>query len=1575
MAKINFRNQKKQINNLNFTNFDAIKVTVASPEQIRAWSYGEVKKPETINYRTFKPERDGLFCDRIFGPTKDWECHCGKYKYIKHKGTICDRCGVEVTESKVRRERFAHINLAVPVAHLWFLRKPPSRIGILLNMKISDLEKIIYYTRYVITDDLKDHSGFFCLIEKGTLLRGEEFDIFKYGINSPIVKEEFKTIFDGIVVEKIILDSDRTKALKQLKLLVKNQIDLTKISSDEIIQKIFESIEKGDIYYKVYFKPHSAYCYSDLNLVSRNEINKIFSENFEKDDTILITESDKKIKIEFFDIEKDNFYNELRKNNEILGKYDGQLKIEVFKNEIPFIKNFSKPGSTLLLEENDVKNIQNGFCNNLKVNIGATAIRELLEKINLNVESENIYREIKKIKSDAERARLIRKLRVVEGFLESKTRPEWMVLTALPVIPPDLRPLVALDGGRFAASDLNDLYRRIINRNNRLRHIEQLKAPAVMINNEKRLLQEAVDALIDNDSRTRPITGAGNRPLKSLSDTLKGKQGRFRQNLLGKRVDYSGRSVIVVGPNLKLSQCGLPKEMALELFKPFIIRELIKQENATLKSAKKMLERGDPKVWNILEKVTQNHSILLNRAPTLHRLGIQAFNPVLVEGKSIQLHPLTCSAFNADFDGDQMAVHLPISLEAQLEAKVLMMATKNILSPASGKPIAVPSQDMVLGSCYLTKEKFGVLGEGKIFSSANEVISAYQSEKVDLQARIKVLNITNIRDEKLKDSEQLDVSKWKNYKSENGKEIINYTTVGRILFNERLPKSNDGSYILGYQNKSMTKKELGILVDGCYKKLGQFGTTVLLDEIKKIGYKYATLAGISISINEMKIPPKKEKMVTEAKIKIKEIEGQAKLGLITESERYNKIIDIWTKVTDEVADIMFDEMRKEETEIYKTGKNRFNSIFMMANSGARGSRQQVRQLAGMRGLMAKPQKKLTGGVGEIIETPIISNFREGLTVLEYFISTHGGRKGLADTALKTAEAGYLTRRLVDVAHDVVVREEDCKTINGVFIGTLRSGYEIIEKIDERVIGRVALDNVVDIVHDEIIVKRGELISSEKAQKLIEAGIDKIGIRSILTCESERGVCAKCYGINPATGRQVEVGEAVGILAAQSIGEPGTQLTLRTFHIGGAASRVIQRSEVYAENNGTADYYNLKTIQNREGETIVLSRNAELAYTESPVHRRHVYQIPYGAVIEVHDGEYIEIKVDAVTGIKKNVLIAKWDPHSKPIISEFEGTVHFVNVKDGVTLHKEKSKITGQIERVIVEHSSDRKSPKIVIKKDNKIVVEYPLPVDTTLVAHDGDKIKVGDILAKIPQEFSKSKDITGGLPRVAELFEGRRPRSAAVISEIDGVVHLGGTTSRGSIKVEVENLETQMKKSYIIPTGRHLVVYEGDRVKEGEVLSDGAINPHDILKVKGPKEVQEYLVNEIQQVYRLQGVTINDKHIEIIVRQMLSNVRIVDSGDSKYLNGEIVSRHKYEIDRRIVKEKNGKSPLAYPILLGITKASLSSDSFISAASFQETTRILTEAAVSGQIDRLRGLKENVSIGHLIPAGTGIVIAK
>jgi DNA-directed RNA polymerase subunit beta' len=1570
----NAQHRKKKFNELNFNDFDAIKMTVASPEQIKSWSYGEVKKPETINYRTFKPERDGLFCDRIFGPIKNWECHCGKYKYIKHKGTICDRCGVEVTESKVRRERFGHIELAVPVAHLWFLKKAPSRIGILLNMKVSDLDKVIYYSKYIVVKDLKDRLECFSILKNGMLLTREEYNLFKFGLNSVVVQEEFKGIINGLIVDKLTFNSNnKENVIKDIIKLIKNQTHISE--RDEIAKKIFDHIQQGHNYYKVYFKPHLIYCYEDISLSQCDKLYKILLSNFKPGDTnVIITKYDKKIKIEFFDIKKNDSFNNIRKYEKCLNEYEQYLNIITIKNNIPFIKKFTNAENYCILEENCIKNFQDGFGNLLKVDIGAGGIKKLLENIDLNSEVNNISIAIKKVKSDFERSKLIRKLRIVEGLLNCKSKPEWMILTVLPVLPPDLRPLVALDGGRFASSDLNDLYRRIINRNNRLRHIEKLKAPLVMINNEKRLLQEAVDALIDNDLRPFPVIGAGNRNLKSLSEALKGKQGRFRQNLLGKRVDYSGRSVIVVGPNLKLNQCGLPKEMALEIFKPFIIRELVKQENMTFRSARKMLEKNDVRVWNILADIVKEYSILLNRAPTLHRLSIQAFNPILVDGKSIQLHPLTCAAFNADFDGDQMAIHLPMSIEAQIEAKVLMMATRNILSPASGKPIMIPSQDMILGICYLTKEKKGVRGEGKVFSSVNEVIYAYQANVIDLHAKIKVFGITNLCNCKIDNKLQLifDV----NLQYCNNHITLDYTTVGRVLFNENLPKNNDGSYILGYQNINITKKELAYIINRCYTELGEYTTVMLLDNMKKIGYQYATLAGISISIDEMKVPLKKENMINEAKVKIKEIEKQARFGLITEAERYNKIIDIWTEVTDEVADIMFDEMKEQEVEYYKIGQGRFNSVFMMADSGARGSRQQVRQLAGMRGLMAKPQKKLTGRVGEIIETPIISNFREGLSVLEYFISTHGGRKGLADTALKTAEAGYLTRRLVDVAHDIVIKEDDCGTVNGIVVGTLYNGDEIVEKIDERVIGRVSLDNIIDIVNNKIIINKGELITKTKIDKVLKAGIDKIGIRSILTCESPYGVCSKCYGSDLATGKQVEKGEAVGIIAAQSIGEPGTQLTLRTFHIGGAASRVVQRSEIYAENDGEVEYNNLKVIQNEKGDTIVLSRNTELSYIESSGYRKLMYQIPYGAIIKIKDKQKIKINIDPITGIKKNVLIVKWDPHSKPIISEFNGIIHFIDIQEGVTLQKDKSKITGQIERVIIEHSFDKKNPRILIKDyDNTTLIEYPLPIGTNLITYDKEEVKIGDILAKIPQEFAKSKDITGGLPRVAELFEARKPRDVAIISDIDGIIHLCGHTTKGNIKIEVKNNETNIKKNYIIPIGRHIIVYEGDKVNEGDALSDGAVNPHDILKVKGPKEVQEYLVNEIQQIYRLQGVTINDKHIEIIVKQMLSNVKIVDSGDSRYLNGEIISRYKYEEECNHIKNTNGKLPSAQPILLGITKASLSSSSFISAASFQETTRILTEAAVFGQIDNLRGLKENVSIGHLIPAGTGFRIEK
>ncbi len=1370
--------KKRKSDSLDFFDFNAIRLSIASPEQIANWSYGEVKKPETINYRTLKPERDGLFCERIFGPARDFECACGKYRWVKFKGIVCDRCGVEVTESKVRRERMGHIELAVPVAHVWFLKKTPSRVGIILDMKTSDLERVVYYAQYIVLDDLVDSSG--------------------------------RTVY-----------------------------------------------KQGD-----------------------------------------------------------------------------------------------------LLNEDEVRKARAEFRTKLKVDIGAGAIHALLSKVKPKEESEQILATLANVTSEAERSKLIRRLRILQGFLESGNAPEWMILTTLPVIPPELRPLVPLEGGRFATSDLNDLYRRIINRNNRLKHIEALRAPEVMIFNEKRLLQEAVDALFENGARGRVVVGAGNRPLKSLSDILKGKQGRFRQNLLGKRVDYSGRSVIVVGPKLKLNQCGLPKEMALELFRPFIIRELMKTESLTLKAAKRMFEKVRPEIWDILEFVTRSHPVLLNRAPTLHRLGIQAFEPVLIEGKAIQLHPLTCAAFNADFDGDQMAVHVPLSQEAQLEAKLLMMASNNIISPASGKPIAVPSHDMVLGLAYLTKEKLGELGEGMIFGDVSEVVTAYQNRKADLHARIKLRGINAIIEEELPKEQRMDPKAWKDC-----------TTVGRVLFNELVPTE------LRYLNKPQGKKELSQLVERCFKELGHSRTVQLLDDLKRSGFHYATVAGLSISVSDMHIPKIKKDEIAEARRKVKLIEQQAKNGVITESERYNKIIDIWTHVTERISDVMFDAMKDDERKNYKAGESRFNSVYLMADSGARGSRQQVRQLAGMRGLMAKPQKKLTGGVGEIIEQPIVSNFREGLTVLEYFISTHGGRKGLADTALKTADAGYLTRRLVDVAHDLVITEEDCGTINGVRLGNLSAGDEIIESLDERLLGRVVLEDVVVAVQDgkktveKTIVEAGEYVNAEMQMEIKAAGLEMVRARSVLTCEARQGVCAKCYGMNNANGRLVEVGEAVGIIAAQSIGEPGTQLTLRTFHIGGAASRVTKRAQAVTVKGGAVELKNVRTIKNRDGQIIVVSRAGVALVHDKASGTAEENKIPYGARLKVADGG------KAAPG----EVIADWDPYTMPIVSEHEGAVVLKDVREGVSLRTDLNKITGIVERRIIEQETRRGdrgegarrlNPRVVVEKGGKDVSAFPLPTDTILIAAEGQAVHVGDILAKIPQEVTKSKDITGGLPRVSELFEARRPKNSAVISEIEGVVSLG-IGAKGLVQVSVRNEETDMVREYLIPQGKHLVVYEGDRVGVGEAITDGAINPHDVLHVKGIKEVQEFLVNAIQEVYRLQGVSISDRHIECIVRQMLQNVKIDSSGDTPFLKGEIVNRFYFADENRKTKEKGGKEAQAEPVLLGITKASLASSSFVSAASFQETTRVLTEAATTSKIDYLKGLKENVIIGHMIPAGTGL----
>ncbi len=1374
--------KKKKGDELDFYDFDAIRISLASPEQILSWSYGEVKKPETINYRTLKPERDGLFCERIFGPVRDFECACGKYRWIKFKGIVCDRCGVEVTESKVRREHMGHIELAVPIAHVWFLKKTPSRMGIVLDMKTADLERVAYYAMYVVLDDLVDSSG---------------------------------------------------RAV-----------------------------------------------YKCRDLISEEEVRKAKAE----------------------------------------------------------------------------------FKSKLKVGIGAGAVQALLAKVKPDEEVASLSEEVAGVTSETERLRLIRRLRILQGFVESGNKPEWMVTTTLPVIPPELRPLVPLEGGRFATSDLNDLYRRIINRNNRLKHIEALRAPEVMIFNEKRLLQEACDALFENGARGRVVVGAGSRPLKSLSDILKGKQGRFRQNLLGKRVDYSGRSVIVVGPNLKLNQCGLPKEMALELFKPFIVRELMKMEGLTLKAAKRMFDKASAQIWDILEFVTRKHPVLLNRAPTLHRLGIQAFEPILIEGKSIQLHPLTCAAFNADFDGDQMAVHVPLSQEAQLEARMLMMASNNIMSPASGKPIAAPSHDMVLGLHYLTKYKVGERGEGMVFSDIAEAMTAYQNRKVDLHARVKVRGVNDVGEGRGGKS-AVKPADWKDW-----------TTVGRVLFNEMLPSE------LRFINQEMGKKQLSLLVDRCYKNLGNYRTVLLLDDLKGTGYHFATLAGLSISISDMHIPTIKREVIANARKKVKEIESQSKTGLITENERYNKIIDIWTHVTNRVADVMFDEMKKEEFEKYEAGRPRFNSIFLMANSGARGSRQQVSQLAGMRGLMARPQKKLTGGVGEIIEQPIISNFREGLTVLEYFISTHGGRKGLADTALKTADAGYLTRRLIDVAHDVVITEENCGTINGIQLANLSSGEEVIEPLEERVLGRVLLDDVAATVLDAkgkpveaVIAKGGELVTAEVVERVKRSGVDAVRARSVLTCEARQGVCAHCYGMNNASGRMVEIGEAVGIIAAQSIGEPGTQLTLRTFHIGGAASLVTKRSHVVALTGGTVSFRNIRTLKNRHGQTVCVSRTGALVVSDKAASEE--FRVPYGCRLKVADGA----KVAPATDARHAEPLAEWDPYTMPILAEHEGTVRLVDVREGVTLHEERNKITGIIERRIIEQearrmekegSSRRLNPCVVIERNGKDLSTSPLPTDTILLVEGGQELKPGDVLAKRPQEVTKSKDITGGLPRVSELFEARQPKNSAIISEIDGVVSLG-VGAKGLVQVSVRNEETDLVREYAIPQGKHLMVYEGDRVGVGEPITGGSINPHDILRVKGVKEVQEFLVNAIQEVYRLQGVTISDRHIECIVRQCLENVRIDNSGDTEFLKGEIVSRFEFADQNAAIKEKGGKEAQASPVLLGITKASLASSSFVSAASFQETTRVLTDAATTSKIDYLQGLKENVIIGHMIPAGTGL----
>ncbi|MDO8445138.1 MAG: DNA-directed RNA polymerase subunit beta' [Deltaproteobacteria bacterium] len=1334
--------------------FDAVRISLSSPEKIREWSHGEVKKPETINYRTFKPERDGLFCAKIFGPTKDYECNCGKYKRLKHRGVVCEKCGVEVIQSKVRRERLGHIELHAPVAHIWFLRSLPSRIGTFLDMTLRDLEKVLYFESYVV-------------IEPG---------------NTPLKEKE--------------------------------------LLSEERYRKAVE-------------------------------------------------------------------------------EYGAEFRAEM----------------------------------------GAQGIKELLKKLDMKKLSAELREEMRKTASEAKKKKLAKRLKILDGILASGNRPEWMILDVIPVLPPDLRPLVPLDGGRFATSDLNDLYRRVINRNNRLARLLELNAPEIIIKNEKRMLQEAVDALFDNGRGGRVITGPNKRPLKSLSDMIKGKQGRFRQNLLGKRVDYSGRSVIVVGPTLRLHQCGLPKKMALELFKPFIYNKLEQRGIATtIKSAKKMVEKERPEVWDILEEVIKEHPVLLNRAPTLHRLGIQAFEPVLIEGKAIQLHPLVCTAFNADFDGDQMAVHIPLSIEAQIEARALMMSTNNILSPASGKPIIVPSQDIVLGIYYMTREKAFVKGEGKIFASFDEVRMAYEAGEIDLQASIKARMPS----------------------TSAGKARIVDTTVGRVVLSEIIPEEIPFDTI----NKIMNKKELANLVDLSYRLAGSKKTVLLADRLKDLGFEYATRAGISIALKNMRTPAKKGQLIGGANKEVQEIQDQYTEGLITDGERYNKVVDIWAQVTEEIAAEM---MRELGTEVVTgpDGTERkvpsLNPIFMMADSGARGSAQQIRQLAGMRGLMAKPS-------GEIIETPITANFREGLTVLQYFISTHGARKGLADTALKTANSGYLTRRLVDVAQDAIITEDDCSTVDGIWINSLVEGGEVIERLGDRILGRVTLEDVVDPFAGEVLVEATREIDEDLVKKIEDAGIDRIKIRSVLTCQARRGICAMCYGRDLASGKMINRGEAIGVIAAQSIGEPGTQLTMRTFHIGGAASRRAEQTILEIRNDGIVKFFNLNAVRSREGQLVVMNRNGEIAVLDESGREKERYSLIYGAKLRVEEG----------SKVKSGAILAEWDPYTLPILTEVTGKVKYGDLVENMTMQEQFDEVTGLSRKVVIESKDSELRPRISVKDESgrtaKIpgttaLARYLIPVGATINVSDGQELYAGDVIAKIPRETTKTKDITGGLPRVAELFEARKPKECAVISEIDGVVSFGKDV-KGKRRVMVTP-EVGEPAEYLIQKGKHISVHEGDYVKAGEALMDGSSNPHDVLRILGDKELAKYLVDEIQEVYRLQGVKINDKHIEVIVRQMLRRIKIKDVGDTEFLAGEQVEKAIFDdINSKMISQ--GKKPaIGEPLLLGITKASLSTESFVSAASFQETTRVLTEAALAGKIDNLYGLKENVIVGRLIPAGTGL----
>lgn len=1357
----------RQVKSRRVTEFDALRIKLASPEEIRSWSFGEVRKPETINYRTFKPERDGLFCAKIFGPVKDYECLCGKYKRLKHRGVVCEKCGVEVTLAKVRRERMGHIELACPVAHIWYLKSLPSRIGVMLDMPLRDIERVLYFEAYVVTDP-----------GSTDLMPGQ------------------------LLSEEAYLDA------------------LEEYGDD------FEAI------------------------------------------------------------------------------------------------------------------------------MGAEAIKKLLHGIDLEQQITDLREELPKTTSETKIKKITKRLKVLSAFKASGNRPDWMILEVLPVLPADLRPLVPLDGGRFATSDLNDLYRRVINRNNRLKRLLELNAPDIIVRNEKRMLQEAVDALLDNGRRGRAILGSNKRPLKSLADMIKGKSGRFRQNLLGKRVDYSGRSVIVVGPNLKLHQCGLPKKMALELFKPFIYSKLQRRDLATtIKAAKKMVEQEMPEVWDILEEVIREHPVLLNRAPTLHRLGIQAFEPILVEGKAIQLHPLVCTAYNADFDGDQMAVHVPLTLEAQLEARSLMMSTNNVLHPANGDPVIVPTQDVVLGLYYMTRDRVNAQGEGMIFSGVDEATRAYEGGHADLQARVKARIVETRIDSKT---------------NERTKHTITVeTTVGRLLLWRVVPKGLAFELI----NKAMTKKAVSKLLDVCYRNLGLKETVIFADQLMYTGFRYATYSGISIGIDDMVVPDNKQELISGAEDEVREIEQQFASGLVTQGERYNKVIDIWSHANEQVAKAMMDKLATEvvtDAKGNQVQQTSFNSIYMMSDSGARGSAAQIRQLAGMRGLMSKPDST-------IIETPITANFREGLSVLQYFISTHGARKGLADTALKTANSGYLTRRLVDVAQDLVITEKDCGTTNGIEMKPHIEGGDIVEPLKERVLGRVLSKPVMHPKTGELLFAENTLLDEAAVAVLEKHSVDRVIVRSAIMCEFTHGVCALCYGRDLARGHLVNIGEAVGVVAAQSIGEPGTQLTMRTFHIGGAASRATATSNVQVKSDGQVKLNNLKTIQNASGQLITVSRSGELVvYDEELGIEREQYKLPYGAVLGVSDGGKV----------KAGQIVAQWDPHTHPIITEVAGKLKFVDLVDGVTMKRQADELTG-LSSIVVTGSKQRgpggremrAMVKLVDKNGDditlaggKIPAQYYLPEGTFISKEDGADVAAGDIIARIPQETSKTRDITGGLPRVADLFEARKPKDAAILAEISGIVSFGKETKdKGRLVITSPEGDTF---EALIPKWRRVNVFEGETVTRGEVIADGAVDPHDILRLLGVSALANYIVNEVQDVYRLQGVKINDKHIEVIIRQMLRKVMILEANDAPFLKGEQVEHTELRAANAKIEKEGGLRATYLPLLLGITKASLATESFVSAASFQETTRVLTGASVSGKRDELRGLKENVIVGRLIPAGTG-----